>query len=65
MTPGQLDATLVRLAQMDRKELIRFIRQIRCSFELDFSDDFLHSMSLERLRHVTVAALLHANGVAS
>ncbi len=32
-----------------------------CGFRIDFSDEYLKSMSLERLRHVVLAASLHAH----
>ena len=49
-----------QLATMDRVELVGFIRNLKCTFQMDFTDDFLGSMSLGRLRHVAVAAALHA-----
>lgn len=49
-----------QLATMDRVELVGFIRNLKCTFEMDFTDNFLGSMSLGRLRHVAVAAALHA-----
>jgi hypothetical protein len=49
-----------QLATMDRNELVGFIRNLKCTFEMDFTDNFLGSMSLGRLRHVAAAATLHA-----
>jgi hypothetical protein len=35
------------------------LHRLRCRFQLDFTDDFLESVSLERLRHIALAASLH------
>ena len=49
-----------KLSGMDRQGLMRTLRSLRCKFELDFTDDYLDKVSLERLRHITMAAILHA-----
>ena len=49
-----------QLATMDRSELVGFIRNLKCTFKMDFTDNFLGTMSLGRLRHVAAAAALHA-----
>jgi len=46
------------LAAMNRRRLIQTLRSLECSFELDFTDEFLRSISIERLRHITLAAAL-------
>jgi hypothetical protein len=51
---------LKRAAEMDRLQLIGMLRSLHCGFELDFTDEFLETVSLERLRHIVVAAALHA-----
>ena len=47
------------LATMDRGDLIRLLRALHCKFALDFTDEFLGSISKERLRHIALAASLH------
>jgi hypothetical protein len=32
---------------------------MRCPFNLDFTDEFLDSVSVERLRHIVLGACLH------
>jgi len=54
-----------RLAAMDRQGIIRLINGMRCDFRLDFSEEFLNSVSLERLRHIALAASLHSREIAS
>lgn len=51
-----------RIAEMDRTGLVRMLRGMACKFELDFTDEYLQDVSIERLRHIAVAACLHANG---
>lgn len=51
---------LVREIQgMDRTGLKNMLRNMQCEFTLDFTDEFLDSISVERLRHITLAASLH------
>ena len=59
MVPQSVDQMASRLARMDRDGLVRTLRQMRCNFNLDFTEEFLASISVERLRHITLAAALH------
>jgi len=47
-----------RIAEMDRSDLIALLRTIKCPFRMDFTDEFLSAVSLERLRHIVLAACL-------
>ena len=58
MPKRKVDAPAAKIATMSRSELIRLLRQLRCTFELDFTDEFLESASLDRLRHIVLAATL-------
>ncbi len=44
---------------MDREGLIETLRRMRCEFPMDFTDDYLASLSIERLKHIVLAASLH------
>ncbi len=55
------DQMACELAQMDRESLIDTLRGMECTFKLDFSDKFLESVSIERLRHIALGASLHTN----
>jgi len=44
---------------MDRDQLIGMLRKMECTFRLDFTEEFLHSVNLERLRHIVLSAGLH------
>ena len=62
MPTSRIDKEVQRISTMRRKGLVRMLRKVQCDFELDFTDDFLRGVSLERLRHIAVAAALHAHG---
>jgi hypothetical protein len=46
------------VAALGRDELKRRIKNFRGSFRLDFTDDYLDAISVERLRHILLAALI-------
>lgn len=48
-----------RLAGMDRRDVVALLREMACSFDLDFTDEFLLSLSLDQLQHIAMAAKLH------
>jgi len=60
MDPEQSEEFAERLSAMDRQSLVRLLREVHCNFDLDFTDEFLRSISLGRLRHLAMGALLHA-----
>jgi hypothetical protein len=55
-TAEQLAASI---ATMERPDLVRALHAIDCPFELDFTEEYLSSLSVERLRHLVLAACLH------
>jgi hypothetical protein len=48
------------VAEMDRDDLIAMLGRMRCVFPLDFTEEFLRSVSLEKLRHIVLSAGLHS-----
>jgi len=56
-----LEQTATSLASLGRNELKRRIRNYRGRFKLDFTDNYLDSISVDRLRHILLAALLNAH----
>lgn len=60
MPATETEQLVVRIAGMDRAELATTLRQLRCSFQLDFTDEFLDALSIDRLRHIVLAAVQHA-----
>jgi hypothetical protein len=58
-TPGQFDQIAASLTALGRDDLKKRIKDFRGRFKLDFSDDYLDALSLERLRHILLAALIN------
>jgi len=54
------EQTATSIAALDRNELKRRIRNFRGRFKLDFTEDYLNGLSVERLRHILLAALINA-----
>lgn len=54
------DEIIKKIANMTRPQLVTLLRGLQCDFHLDFSDEYLASLSLDRLRHITVAASLRS-----
>ena len=48
------------IATLGRSELKRQIKNFRGRFKLDFTDAYLDAASVDRLRHILLAALLTA-----
>jgi len=58
--PVKVDRDIVRtIASMKRPQLIALLRGMRCGFDIDFSDDYINSMDLDHLRHISLAASMH------
>jgi len=60
MTSKYFDKEATLLTALDRGELTRRIRNFKGRFKLDFDEDYLNSLSLDRLRHILLAALINA-----
>jgi len=61
MTPKQyFEQTATSVAALERPELKKRIRNFKGRFKLDFSDDYLNKLSVDRLRHILLAALINA-----
>ncbi len=50
-----------RLGAMERDQLVDFLRHLACTFEVDFTDEFLATLSLQELRHIAAEAALHTD----
>ena len=48
------------IAALGRNELTRRIRNFRGRFKLDFTEDYLNKLSVDRLRHILLAASINA-----
>jgi hypothetical protein len=57
------EQTAASIASLGRDELKRQIRNFRGRFKLDFTDNYLDNLGVERLRHILLAALINAKRV--
>ena len=48
------------IAALSRDQLKRRIQGFRGRFKLDFTEDYLNAISVDRLRHILLAALINA-----
>ncbi len=55
-----VERQVTSIAALGRDELKRRIRNFRGRFKLDFTEDYLNKISVERLRHILLAALINA-----
>ena len=55
-----VERQVTSVAALGRDELKKRIRNFRGRFKLDFTEDYLNKISVERLRHILLAALINA-----
>jgi len=65
MPTRQLEELVDQIVKMDRADLMTLLKRLHCNFKLDFSNDFLQGVSVERLRHIILAACLHSRDAVS
>jgi hypothetical protein len=56
------EQTATSIAALDREELKRRIKNFHGRFKLDFTEDYLNQLNVDRLRHILLAAHISANG---
>jgi len=54
------EQTATSIASLGRNELKRRIKNFRGRFKLDFTEDYLNKLTVDRLRHILLAALINA-----
>lgn len=54
------EAEATSIAVLERGELTRRIRNFKGRFKLDFTEDYLNNLTVDRLRHILLAALINA-----
>jgi hypothetical protein len=57
---GRFEQVATSIAVLGRSELKRKIKNFRGRFKLDFTDDYLDAIDIDRLRHILLAALINA-----
>lgn len=55
-----LEQAATSIASLGRDELKRRIRNFEGRFKLDFTDNYLDNLGIDRLRHILLAALINA-----
>jgi hypothetical protein len=63
LASNQIEELICLVASMDRSQVVHHIRDYRASFPLDFTDDFLKTVPLDRLRHIFIALCLQQQHV--
>ena len=57
---GRFEQAATSVATLQGPELKQKIKNFRGRFKLDFTDDYLDRISIDRLRHILLAALINA-----
>jgi hypothetical protein len=63
LVSDQVEEFICLVAAMDRDDVIHHIHDYRATFPLDFTDDFLATVPLDRLRHIFIALCLQQKHV--
>ena len=58
MAPKELDQLATSIATLGKPEIKKRIKSFRGRFRLDFTDEYLDKLSIDRLRHILLAALI-------
>jgi hypothetical protein len=61
VSKGHFEQTATSIASLGRNELKRQIKNFKGRFKLDFTEDYLDKLSVDRLRHILLAALINAS----
>jgi hypothetical protein len=54
------EETSTSIAALGKDELKKRIKNFNGRFRLDFTEDYLNNLSVDRLRHILLAALINA-----
>ena len=63
LAENEIEVTIQRLAAMDKPALVTTLRAEADRFPSDLTDDYLSSLSEEKLRHLVAALCLHCGVV--
>ena len=56
----QFERTATSIASLGRNEVKKRIKNFKGRFRLDFSDEYLNKLTVDRLRHILLAAMINA-----
>ena len=54
------EQTATTIAALDKGELKKRIKNFKGRFKLDFTEDYLNNLGVDRLKHILLAALINA-----
>lgn len=54
------EQTATSISSLGRDELKKRIKDFKGRFKLDFTDSYLDNLTIDRLRHILLAALINA-----
>ena len=57
---SDFEQTATSIAALGRNELKEKIKNFRGRFKLDFTEEYLNRLTVDRLRHILLAALINA-----
>lgn len=60
MSESSVEQLILRIQTMNRESVLSLLQDMPYDFPMDFSPEFLGSCSLERLRHILLAACMYA-----
>lgn len=60
MTSENLDKIATSIASLGKEDVKTRIKTFKGRFRMDFTDEYLESLSIDRLRHILLAALVTA-----
>ncbi len=60
ITRKRFEQTTTSIASLGRNELKRRIKAFRGRFKLDFTEEYLNKLNVDRLRHILLAAVINA-----
>jgi len=59
MTPQErFEKTAVSIATLNKSQLKNRIKHFKGRFKLDFTENYLNDLTVDRLRHILLAALI-------
>lgn len=58
LASAQVEELICLVAALDRPAIVSQLHSFQASFPIDFTEDFLSTVSLDRLRHIFVALCL-------
>ncbi len=59
-TGTYFDKQATSIAALGKNELTSRIKNFRGRFKLDFTEEYLNKLSVDRLRHILLAAMINA-----